>query len=120
MSRKHSSRSCRLRRQSYRVQIRGEPAPRGVNRPTLALRVVGELVLADLADAEIGRLRMGEVQAGDRRAGPDRVAVRERDVDALLGAEQVPERALLGVIGLGWVTGRWADTAITLGDEVFV
>ena len=36
-----------------------------------------------------------------------------------VGVEQVEERALLGVVGLGGIAGRRADAAVLLVDQVF-
>src|SRR5579859_1375028 len=86
----------------------------------LAARVVGGLVLADAPDAEVVRVRMREVPAAHRRRGPHREALGERDARALRRAQEVEQRALLGVVGAGRVAGRGPDAAVLLRDEVVV
>ena len=63
---------------------------------------------------------MGEVEAADARRGVHREALGELDAGGALGVEQLEERALLGVVGLGGVAGRGADAAVLFVDQVFV
>src|SRR3954463_344507 len=98
-------------------EIRPQPTLDLVERHVLARRVVLDLVAADAADREIARLRMREVDAADARARHHRERLGERDPD-LLGAEQVEELALLGVVGAGRIAERRADAAELLGTQL--
>ena len=100
------------------IEDRRQPAARLLERPALALRVVLELVGADLADAEVARIGVRDQDARDRGAGAHREAVGQRDPGARGGVEQLEQRALLGVVGLAAVAGRRADAAVALGDQL--
>ena len=63
---------------------------------------------------------MGEVQAADAGRRVHREAFGELDAGRSLGIEQLEERALLGVIGLGRIAGRRADAAVFFVDQLFV
>lgn len=70
------------------------------------------LVLGYLSHGEIPRPRMGEIDA--RHAGGRRHAegLLVQGHAHPLGLEQLPERGLLGMVGLGRVAGRRADAVI--------
>src|SRR6478735_11035550 len=80
------------------AEVRREPALGLGNGPALARGVVGDLVGADAADDEVLRLRVGEVPARDGGARPHRHALGELDAGGRLYVEQLPQRALLGVL----------------------
>src|ERR1700710_2259530 len=87
------------------AEVRREPLLRLTHRPALALGVRRHLVGPETADDEVLRLRVGEVPAADRGAGPHRHRVRELDAGALLDVEELPQGALLGVLGAGGIAG---------------
>src|SRR3970040_333544 len=91
---RRKSLSLRLR---HVAQVRGQPALGLCDGPHLAPRVVLDLVARDPPDGEVARLRMAEEDAADgcRRRHGVRLGQSEAD---LLGAEQVEERPLLGVV----------------------
>ncbi len=78
------------------------------------------MVAVDLAQAEIARFRVSEVEPAYARAGPHRERLRDQHAGVLLHIEQLPERALLGVIGARWVTRGRPDAAILLLNELRV
>src|SRR5271154_7138396 len=82
--------------------------------------IVGDLIAADLAEAEIAGFGMGEVEAAHAGAGPHRIRLRDQHAGVCLHVEQAPEGALLRVVGARRVTGRRPDPAILLMDKVLV
>src|SRR6266542_1223538 len=108
-TRPSASRSRRVGTLALVVEIGGEPAlGRGHVEP-LPPRVVLDLVALDLADAEVLRLRVPEVVPAHGGAGEHGVALGQRDPRVGLGAEQVEERALFGMVGAGGIPRRRPD-----------
>ena len=62
---------------------------------------------------------MGKIEARDAGGRVHGVAFGEADAGGPLGVEQLEERALFGVVGLGRVAGGGADAAVFFGDQVF-
>ena len=81
--------------------------------------VIEKLVVSEFADGEVFRFRMRKVEAADAAAGKHGEALGEADAGALLGVEQGPDRALLGVVGLRGIAGRGADAAVFFADQLF-
>src|ERR1700677_3760982 len=86
------------------VQVRTEPALDFGHDHALALGIVGHLIAVDLAQAEVARLRGRKVEATYAGAGPHGEGLRDQHAGVLLHIKQLPERALLGVIGTCRVT----------------
>ena len=63
---------------------------------------------------------MRKIEATDTAAGPHGEAFGQLNAGVLLCVEELPEGALLGVIGAGGITGRRPDAAVLLFDEVLV
>src|SRR5436190_21272048 len=98
-------------------EVRSQPPLHFLDSRILAARRILDLVARDAADREVPRLRMTEVDAADARTGHHRVRLGERDAERL-GAEQVEELALLGVVGARGVAERRPDAAEVLGAQV--
>src|SRR5689334_25328663 len=99
------------------VQERSEPAFGGRDVPILALGIVLDLVALDFADAEIAALGMGVVKAADRGTRPHRKTLGQLHADLRLRIEQLEQRRLLAVLGLGGIAGCRADAAIFFLDQ---
>src|SRR5689334_25059376 len=80
------------------VEVGGEPALRGCQVEAFPAGVVLDLVALDLAHAEVLRLGPPEVVSADRGAGQHGEALGERHAGIGLGAEQVEQGSLLGVL----------------------
>ncbi len=65
-------------------------------------------------------LGVGEIEPGDGRAGPHGEALGQLDAGLVINVHQLPQRPLLGVVGLGRIAGRGADAAILLENEIVV
>src|SRR5262249_10575667 len=81
--------------------------------------IIFNLITFDLADAKISALRVAEIESTNRRAGPHGETLGQCHTNAL-ALEQPEQRALLRVIGLRRIAGRWADAAILFGDQLLV
>src|ERR1051325_2895598 len=101
------------------VQPRSEPAFHFGDWFAFARGEIGHLVAVEFADGEILRLGMREVEPADAASGPHGETLGEFDAGVRLHVEQLPENALLGVIGARGITGRRTDAAILFLDEVF-
>src|SRR5262249_20326481 len=78
------------------------------------------LIARDEIDGEVAGLGMAEVEAADRSGRPHGVSFGQADAGCLLDAEEVPERAFLGVVRAGGVAGGRADAAIFFVDQVLL
>ncbi len=83
----------------------------------LAGCVVGDLVAVDLAEREVARFGMREVEAADAGAGPHGEGLGDLHAGVGFDVEQLPDGALLGVVGAGGIAGGGADAAILFLDE---
>src|SRR4051812_15194178 len=104
-TRPSASRSRRVRTLALVVEVRGKPALHGRQVHALPAGVVLDLVALDLADAEVLGLRVPEVVAAHGGRGEHREALGQRDPRIRLGAQQVEQGALLGVIGARGIAG---------------
>src|SRR6202051_2528694 len=95
-------------------EVWAEPAFGFLQGPALALRVVGDLVLAHPADHEVLRLRVREIPAADGSTGPHRHRLGQLDAGPLPDVHQLPERRLFGVLRAGRVAGGRADSHVIL------
>src|SRR5207302_10380933 len=86
-----------LARKAQRIVVehRREPALSFRHAPTLARRIVLDLIALDLADAEVMRFGVTEIEAADRGARPHREAFGQRHTDPL-AVDQLEQRTLLG------------------------
>src|SRR5581483_2587435 len=101
-------------------EVRRQPLLRVAQRPALAPRIVGDLLLVDAADDEVLRLRMREVPARHRRARPHREALGELDAGVALRVDQLPQRRLLRMLWACRIAGRRADAFVLLADQRLV
>ena len=62
---------------------------------------------------------MTKVESADRCRRPHGIAFRQADADGFLDLQELPERALLRVIGTGRITWRRPDASVFLGDQIF-
>ena len=100
------------------IQPRAEPALGLGEGQAFALRVVGDLILAEFADGKVARLRVRKIEAAHTAAGPHRVALGELDAGLRFRVEQLPERALFRVVRARRVAGCGADAAVLFVDEI--
>src|SRR5262245_23364149 len=98
------------------VEDRREPLLGLGHPPSLALRIILDLIALDLAAAEIAALGMAEVEPAHRGGRPHGEALGEAHADASLAVEQTEQSCLLAVIGLRRISGGRTDAAILLGD----
>ena len=96
------------------VQVRPKPALDLSHGHAFARRVVRDLVAVDLAEREVPGLGVREIEAAHARAGPHRERLGDQHAGVLLDVEQLPERALFGVIGAGRIAGGGTDAAVLL------
>src|SRR5262249_52076880 len=101
------------------IEDRREPLFRFAHAPAFSSGIIFNLITLDLADAEISALRVAEIESTNRRTGPHGEALGQFHANAL-ALQQPEQRALLGVIGLRRIAGRWADAAIRFGDQLLV
>src|SRR6185312_2907157 len=102
------------------AEVGAQPALDLGDRHPLAGVVVDDLVAPELADREIAGGRVGEVEAAHAGAGPHRERLGQLDAGRALHVQQLPERPLLGVRRTIQITGRWADAAVLLANELLV
>ena len=76
-----------------------------------------DLIASDLSHREVARGGMREVQTAHRGRRRHRARLGQMNAE-LLGAEELEERALLGVIGTRGIAGRRANAAIALRDQL--
>src|SRR5438105_2857117 len=81
------------------IKIRPQPPLDLTQRPSLTLAVILRLIAIDLANTEIPRLRMPEVNPADARTRPHCVRLRNHDAGLLLYIHQLPDGALLRMVG---------------------
>ncbi len=82
--------------------------------------IILHLVAADFSDAKIFRLGMREVKSADGTGGPHGETFGQLDARVPFHVEQLPQSALLGVVGAGGITGGGTDAAIFLADQILV
>src|SRR5262245_13731165 len=87
-----------LPRKGHIAEVRPEPALGLFDRDPLACGVVLHLVEAEPADGEVARKRMREVDPADGGGGTHCERLGQRHARGVLGAEQLEELVLLGVV----------------------
>jgi len=98
------------------VEVRSQPAFRGLQIDPAPRRIILKLIAADPGDAEILAVGMAEIEARDRRRRQHREAFRQRDPGRARPAEQIEQQRLEAVIGAGGITRSRTDAAILLFD----
>ena len=63
---------------------------------------------------------MRKVKSADAAAGIHGETLSEPNPRAALDIENLPNRLLFGVVGLGGISGGWANAAVAFANQVFV
>src|SRR6516162_1756717 len=98
-------------------EVRRQPAFGRVDRLSLALRVVGDLIFANPADGEVACVPARQVQPADTRRGRHRGMFGQADAD-LLRAQQIKQLELFAVIGTRRIAERRSNASMAFRDHI--